>query len=558
MASQVIGLDVGTNAVRAVELSLGRGLPVVRRMAQVALPPGAVVAGEVVDAPAVSAALRRLWKEGGFRKRSVVVGVANQRVVARVADLPGLPEDELRSSLRYQVQDLIPIPVDEAQLDFQIIERVQGESGEEHLRVMLVAAHRDMLRSLLAALEGAGLKAERIDAVPFALIRAIYDPSAWLASDEPVGRDEVIVGVGAGVSNVVVHDAGIPRFVRSLPSAGLDVTQAVAAQMGVDVDVAEGLKRGHVEGGTAEDAETMLAIAGGAVDPLVTEIAGSLDFHLAQSEEGGLRRVVVTGGGGRLEALRTGLSEALGIEVVEADAFAQVQLGKVGLGEQVARTNADLFTVAVGLALGSQPLGHDGHRITLLPQEVRARRAERRQATYAGGGLAAFAALLLSLSYVRGAQVDDTRHEAERAEADVAALQTDLAGMRDIETLEADIAGRRTTIESVLARDVDWTGLFNDVTTLLPNDVWLTSFSGTSGDAVNPGTMQVSAKGYDQTSAARWLLRMGDVESLDGIWVPSSQREAGGARELVSFQSNARLTPAAGSDRQARILGEAG
>ena len=182
MASQVIGLDVGTHAVRAVELSLGRGLPVVRRMAQVALPPGAVVAGEVVEPSTVSAALRRLWKEGGFRKRSVVVGVANQRVVARMADLPALPEDELRSSLPFQVQDLIPIPVEEAQLDFQVIERLQGPAGEEQLRVMLVAAHRDMLRSLLAALEGADLKAERIDLVPFALIRARPPPAT------PTGR----------------------------------------------------------------------------------------------------------------------------------------------------------------------------------------------------------------------------------------------------------------------------------------------------------------------------------------------------------------------------------
>ena len=558
MASQVIGLDVGTNAVRAVELSLGRGLPVVRRMAQVALPSGAVVAGEVVDPPAVAAALKRLWKDGGFRKRSVVVGVANQRVVARMAELPALPDDELRSSLPYQVQDLIPIPVDEAQLDFQVIERTVGESGEEHLRVMLVAAHRDMLRSLLAALEGADLKADGIDVVPFALIRALYDPSAWLASDEPVGREEVIVGVGAGVTNVVVHDAGIPRFVRSLPTAGLAVTEAVAAHLGVATEVAEGLKRGYVEGGTETERDDLRMLAGEAVDPLVTEIAGSLDFHLAHNDEGGLRRIVVAGGGGRLVQLRTGLSEALGVEVVEADSFAQVELGRTGLGDDVSRANSDLFTVAIGLALAGQPLGHEGHRISLLPKEVRVRRAERRQAVYAGSGLAVFASLLIGLSYLRGTQVDDARAEAEREEARVAALQVEVQSLRDVELLEADIASRGQTLQAVLAGDVDWTGLFNDVTTLLPNDVWLTSFTGSRGDATTPGTMQVAAKGYDQTSAARWLLRMADLESLDGIWLPSSQREESPTRELVTFQSNARLTPEAQSDRAAQLLGEEG
>lgn len=558
MASQVIGLDVGTNAVRAVELSLGRGLPVVRRMAQVALPRGAVVAGEVVDPPAVTAALKRLWKDGGFRKRSVIVGVANQRVVARMAELPALPDDELRSSLPYQVQDLIPIPVEEAQLDFQVIERTVGDAGEEHLRVMLVAAHRDMLRSLLAALEGADLKADRIDVVPFALIRALYDPSAWLASDEPLGREEVIVGVGAGVTNVVVHDAGIPRFVRSLPTAGLAVTEAVAAHLGVATDVAEGLKRGHVDGGSESQLDDLRMLAGEAVDPLVTEIAGSLDFHLAHNDEGGLRRIVVAGGGGRLVQLRTGLAEALGVEVVEADSFAQVELGRTGLGDDVGRANSDLFTVAIGLALAGQPLGHENHRISLLPKEVRVRRAERRQATYAGGGLAVFASLLIGLSYLRGGQVDDARAEAEREEARVAALQLEVQSLRDVELLEADIASRGQTIRAVLDGDVDWTGLFNDVTTLLPNDVWLTSFTGSRGTAAAPGTMQVAAKGYDQTSAARWLLRMADLESLDGVWLPSSQREETPTRELVTFQSNARLTPEAQSDRAAQLLGEEG
>ena len=111
---RAIGLDIGTNAVRAAEVSFGRGGPVLRRFGQVALPYGTVVAGEVVDVPAVSAALRRLWKEVGYSSRKVVVGVANSRVVARVSELPDMPDADIRSSLQYQVQDLIPIPLEEA------------------------------------------------------------------------------------------------------------------------------------------------------------------------------------------------------------------------------------------------------------------------------------------------------------------------------------------------------------------------------------------------------------------------------------------------------------
>ena len=99
-----IGLDVGSTAVRAVEL-VGSP-PTVVRASQVALPPGAVESSEVRDPGAVSDALSKLWSEGGFKGRQVWLGVGNQRVVVREISLPYLPEKELRQSLGFQVQDL--------------------------------------------------------------------------------------------------------------------------------------------------------------------------------------------------------------------------------------------------------------------------------------------------------------------------------------------------------------------------------------------------------------------------------------------------------------------
>ncbi|MEA3020515.1 MAG: type pilus assembly protein PilM, partial [Actinomycetota bacterium] len=157
MARTVIGLDVGTAAVRAAELRFGRGSPALVRFGQVALEPGAVIGGEVVDVHAVAAALRRLWKEGGFRERRVVTAVSGARVVARMTELPAMSDSDLRSSLPFQIQDIIPIPLDEAVVDYQVLEPFVDETGTERLRLFVVAAHRDMVRTLLASLEGAGL-----------------------------------------------------------------------------------------------------------------------------------------------------------------------------------------------------------------------------------------------------------------------------------------------------------------------------------------------------------------------------------------------------------------
>src|SRR4051812_29217383 len=168
--------------------------------------PGAVVAGEVVDATAVGAALRRLWKDGGFSSRRVVTGVAGQRIVARTTELPAMSDDDLRSSLPFQVQELIPIPIDDAVMDHQVLERLVDDEGNERLRVLVVAAHRDMVRSLLAALEAAGLEADRVDLIPFALIRALQAPGfAELDEGANGATSEAIVDVGGGVTNVVVH-----------------------------------------------------------------------------------------------------------------------------------------------------------------------------------------------------------------------------------------------------------------------------------------------------------------------------------------------------------------
>src|SRR5688500_7716337 len=134
MAKGRIGLDVGSTAVRAVELSTG-GTPSVLRAAQVALPAGAVENGEVRDPGAVGEALKQLWQSGGFKARQVFLGVGNQRVVVREIAIPWLPEKELRASLGFQVQEFIPMATDEAVLDFDPLGEFEHEDqiGRAHV-----------------------------------------------------------------------------------------------------------------------------------------------------------------------------------------------------------------------------------------------------------------------------------------------------------------------------------------------------------------------------------------------------------------------------------------
>src|SRR3954453_23378004 len=145
-----VGLDIGTSGVRAAELSLGKNGATLERFGQVALPPGAVREGEVADPESVAEAIRHLWSSTKFTTKKVVLGVANQKVIVRQVDLPWMPEDELQQSLAFQVQDFIPIPVEQAVLDFHTVEEFSND-GTRMRRVLLVAAARDMVMSALTA-----------------------------------------------------------------------------------------------------------------------------------------------------------------------------------------------------------------------------------------------------------------------------------------------------------------------------------------------------------------------------------------------------------------------
>lgn len=555
MAGKMIGLDIGTHAVRAAEVSFGRGLPTLQRFGQVSLPFGAVVGGEILDPSTVAAALRRLWKEAGFTSKKVVVGVANQRVVARTAELPSMPDAEMRTALQYQVQELIPIPLADAVLDYQVIERTTDDQGQERLRLLVVAAHRDMLRSLLAALDGAGLTAKRIDLVPFALVRSLHVDGFDLGDEEGRPIAEAIVGVGAGVTNVVVHEHGIPRFVRTLNTGGNSVVDQLAGELGIDLDTAEDLKRRANPMSSHPGEARAGQVVAGSLTPLLEEIRGSLDFHLAQTDAAPLSRIVLTGGGSRMANLAARLEALIGVPVITGEPLRNVELGNTGIAPEVLWASQELLAVPLGLALSGEAVDGGSRRISLLPNEISEARVVQRQLVGAGAGVAGVAAILLALFVMRGGQVDRAEAAADAEEDRTTVLQSEIAALADVEALQADLASRTATVTGVLVGDVAWTRMLQEVATVIPNDVWLESFNGTAGTATTPGTVAFSAKGYDQTSTARWLLRLSEVDSFAELWVASSTKTPEGTTpESVTFSSNANLTPAAISERAAQYL----
>jgi type IV pilus assembly protein PilM len=341
-----IGLDIGSTAVRAAELAEGSP-PTVIRAAQVPLPAGAVVNGEVRDVEVVSEALRELWTRGGFKSRKVWMGVGNQRVVVREIALPAMPEKELRQSLGFQVQEFIPMPVDEAVLDYHLIEEIEME-GRPMLRLLLVAAQKAMVDTVVAAATGAKLEPMGLDLIPFAMVRAVGATGAGMELETTGG--EAVVDVGAHVTNIVVHAAGETRFVRILPSGGRDITVAIARGLSVDDEIAERLKRGEIVEEVDATPEQAKELAMQRATQFVDEIRSSLEFYTAQTQGARIERLLISGGGSKLDGFIDILRRRIPVTVEPGRLFSRVG-SQLSLSEDAQNEAEPVLATAVGLAI---------------------------------------------------------------------------------------------------------------------------------------------------------------------------------------------------------------
>jgi type IV pilus assembly protein PilM len=347
---RVIGLDVGTTAVRAAEIEFGgggpagKGTPTLVRFGQSPLPPGAVRDGEVVDQAVVSHALRDLWGRVKFGSKDVVIGVGNQRVVVRELDVPWMPLPQIKASLPYQVQEMLPVAAQDALLDFFPTAEADGPNGRQ-VHGLLVAAQRDTVSANVLAVEGAGLRPVMVDLNAFALLRSIVH-------GDVASGTVAVVDVGARVTTVVIAAQGTPRLVRMLPLGGQNVTDAVARAVGATSQEAEQIKRevglGYVSAQGHQGAAEAIAEVSGS---LVESVRNTLVFYGANNPGAGVGMIVLTGGGAHLPGLGQYLSSTTRLQVVLGDPIGRLRVGKT-VDRAALSGYESLTALTVGLAHG--------------------------------------------------------------------------------------------------------------------------------------------------------------------------------------------------------------
>ncbi|MBO1901113.1 pilus assembly protein PilM [Leucobacter weissii] len=306
MASSIVGLEITEEEVRAAEATTGRN-PRILAHGTVRLPRGAAKDSEVLDRAAVVGALQQLWRQAGFKSRRVVLGICSRRVLVRDYRTQAMSPELLKQALPFQVADLLPVPADQAVIDFYPI----AQEGEQ-LSGLLVAAVSETVTELVETLTQAKLHVEQVDLSPFGLLRAI-----GMLTDS--AESVAIVHLGPHTSYVVVSVQGVPRFVRIIP---LELGAAVPEPEGEEI--AEGEHAGPTEEAgplTAQELSRRSRPAVAApltperIDELVTQIVNTLRFHLERSGGGSIAQVFLTGAGAGIAGVHPAFRERFSVPV---------------------------------------------------------------------------------------------------------------------------------------------------------------------------------------------------------------------------------------------------
>ncbi|GIG24239.1 type IV pilus assembly protein PilM [Cellulomonas denverensis] len=350
--TRVIGLDIGTTAVRAAEVEFDGGPGAARRGAPgrvvragtMPLPWGAVHDGEVAEPATVSSAIKRLWSDRKFGSKEVVVGVGNQRVMVREFDMPQMPPAQLRAALPFQVEGLLPVAAGDALLDFHPVSTSVGAEGPM-VHGLLVAATAETVLANTRAVELAGLRPVMVDLNAFAVAR--------LQARSGFGSGvRAFVDIGARVTNVSIVVDGMPRFVRILPAGGHDVTEALTGALDVPAAEAEVIKR-RVGVGLASAPEDLTAkqIIAEVVTGMVDSIRNTLVYYASSNPGGGVEQIVLSGGGSFLPGLGQYLASATRVAVAVGEPLQTFPLAK-NLNPQSLGGEPSTYAVPLGLAMG--------------------------------------------------------------------------------------------------------------------------------------------------------------------------------------------------------------
>jgi type IV pilus assembly protein PilM len=343
-SKSVVGLDIGSSAVKAVELkAVGKGFKVVA-FAIEPVPPDSIVDGAIIDGTAVADAIRRLFENKAFKTKEVAASLSGNAVIVKKISLPVMTESELAESIYWEAEQYIPFDIQDVNLDYQILNPGTIGEGAGTMDVLLVAAKKEKIADYTGVISQAGRVPVVVDVDAFALQNA-FEINYGLEPEQVV----VLLNAGASAININILSGDQSLFTRDVSVGGNAYTEAVQKELNLPFDSAEQVKKGlPVEG---VDPESVKPVLQAMTENVLLEIQKTFDFYKASASSDRIDRIVLSGGACRVEGFSEALSERFGSNVETFDPFRKIAFEPAKLGISDPGALAPSAAVAVGLAL---------------------------------------------------------------------------------------------------------------------------------------------------------------------------------------------------------------
>ena len=339
-----VGLDIGSSAVKAVELKPVGKMFRVAAFASEPLPRDAIVDGAIIDAGVVADAIRRAFDAAGIKTRDVAASLSGNAVIVKKITLPVMTEAELGESIYWEAEQYIPFDIQDVNLDYQITDPGTGPDAKGTMDVLLVAAKKEKIADYTGAIVQAGRTPVVVDVDAFALQNA-YEINYGAEPNSVI----VLVNAGASAININIVRGEFSLFTRDISIGGNAYTEAIQKELNLPFEGAEELKKGgSAEGVTYEEARPVLHAVN---ENVLLEIQKTFDFFKATASSDRIDRIVVSGGASRAEGFTEMLAERFEAPVEPFDPFRNVAFETKKFNVESAAAVGPTVAVAVGLAL---------------------------------------------------------------------------------------------------------------------------------------------------------------------------------------------------------------
>jgi len=342
-AKALVGLDIGSSAVKAVELKAVGKAYRVSAFGSETVPPDCIVDGAIIDGGAVADAIRRLFEGRNIKSKQVVASLSGNAVIVKKITLPMMTSAELAASIHWEAEQYIPFDIQDVNLDYEIVD--SGAGGEKGtMEVLLVAAKKEKIADYTGVISQAGRSAVVVDVDAFALQNA-YEVNYGIEPNAVV----VLLNAGASATNINILNGDQSVFTRDLSVGGNAYTEALQKELNLPFELADQLKRGiTVEGVTFDEARPVLRAVS---ENVMLEIQKTFDFFKATAASDRIDRIMLSGGASRAEGFTEMLTERFDAPVEALDPFKRVTFDFKKFQVDSAADVAPTVAVAVGLAL---------------------------------------------------------------------------------------------------------------------------------------------------------------------------------------------------------------